>query len=338
MAPNLSLFARIRAIQAIRRDKLNFIQASRKLNSEGIKCSRYAAAYIYKKYLFNGMIKSLPRRPKVVKVTNEHKEAINSWIDADREITCRVLCKNLQSRFQVTISTSQMCRIVNKLGWEKGRTRYCQIVSQQNKVKRVGYAFLCLINMERFDNCIFIDESSIEIELHTLYRWFKTGEKKEKCGIPKKALKVHVLAGISKRGPTPICVFEGNMDSVGYQTILQRNMVQWIHETFPDGHRLIMDNDPKHRSATSHDFYAQHGICHWETPEQSPDLNPIELVWACLKHFIREVKPLTKEELVGAIGLFWTTKVTPDYCTKFINHIQKVLPEVLKRFGASTEY
>jgi hypothetical protein len=171
-----------------------------------------------------------------------------------------------------------------------------------------------------------------------LYRWYKTGEKKQKCGIPKKALKVHVFAGISKKGPTPICVFEGNMDSVGYQDILNRNMVTWIHETFPCGHRLVMDNDPKHRSHTSHRFYEENNIVHWETPAQSPDLNPIELVWACLKNFVREVKPTSKQELIQTIGKFWTTQVTPAYCNKFINHIQKVLPEVLKRHGASTEY
>jgi transposase len=234
MAPNLTIPVRIKVIQYAKQDKLNFTKISNRLRAEGIQCSRLAAAKIYKKYALNGMIKNKLRNERVIKITQEHKDEINEWINSDREITSRVLVKNLRSRFNVTISLSQLCRVIKKLGWEKERTKYCQIVSKVNKVKRVGYAFLCQITDKRFENCIFIDESSIKIELHTLFRWYKSGEKKRKCGVPKKPLKVHVLAG-----PSPICVFEGDMNSDGYQNILTRNFVGLIHETFPGGHRFV---------------------------------------------------------------------------------------------------
>ena len=39
---------------------------------------------------------------------------------------------------------------------------------------------------------------------------------------------------------------------------------------------------------------------------ESPDLNPIELLWHKLKHYIRNtVKPHTKDELVNEITWFW---------------------------------
>lgn len=43
----------------------------------------------------------------------------------------------------------------------------------------------------------------------------------------------------------------------------------------------------------------------WKMLPESPDLNPIELVWQELKHFLHNmVKPHTKEELIDGITRF----------------------------------
>ena len=75
------------------------------------------------------------------------------------------------------------------------------------------------------------------------------------------------------------------------------------------------------------------------TPAESPDLNPIENLWHEFKHFLpRRVKPTNKEQLVGGIKLFWETRVTPESCKKYINHIQKVIPAVMENQGRATGY
>jgi hypothetical protein len=50
---------------------------------------------------------------------------------------------------------------------------------------------------------------------------------------------------------------------------------------------LHQDNAPKHTSITCKNFDKFNNI-HWmKSPPQSPDLNPIELVWHELKNYIR---------------------------------------------------
>ena len=75
-------------------------------------------------------------------------------------------------------------------------------------------------------------------------------------------------------------------------------------------------------------------------PPESPDLNPIEDLWHELKFFLEsKVKPRNKQELVHGIKKFWTKKVTPEKCAKYIDHVlHKAIPGVVEAQGAATKY
>ena len=66
------------------------------------------------------------------------------------------------------------------------------------------------------------------------------------------------------------CIFSGCMESIGYQTILQRNLLPFIRKVYPDGHRMWQDNDPKHTSNSTKKWMKENGIDHWVTPPESP--------------------------------------------------------------------
>ena len=86
------------------------------------------------------------------------------------------------------------------------------------------------------------------------------------------------------------------------------------------------------------EFVRDNSINYWPTPAESPDMNPIEMLWHELKSFLRRiVKPKNKEELVEGIQQFWQT-VTPEKCQRYIGHLQKVVPEVIRRQGKASGY
>ena len=96
-------------------------------------------------------------------------------------------------------------------------------------------------------------------------------------------MKVHIWAGISKRGSTGICIFDGIMDRFLYMEILEKTCLPFIQDVYPDGHWFMADNDPKHTSKDAIQYLADNGIYWWRTPAESPDLNPIENLWHELK-------------------------------------------------------
>ena len=191
---------------------------------------------------------------------------------------------------------------------------------------------------ETFDDVIFTDECSVHMEKHAKICFRRKWEQPKFKGRDKHPYKVHVWAGISKRGATKILIFDGNMDAKFYvEEILGGTLLPFIRSKFADGHRFQQDNDPKHTSRLAREYMERHGIHWWKTPPESPDLNPIELVWHELKHFLRTiVKPTTKEELLAGITRFWRERMTAEKCEVYINHLKKVVPIVIERGGRAS--
>ena len=95
----------------------------------------------------------------------------------------------------------------HQLGWTYRGSAYCQLIRQQNKVKRVDWARANL--HDDFENVIWSDETTVQLETHRRHCYRKEGEKPNPKPRPKHPVKVHVWAGISKKGATEVCVFEG---------------------------------------------------------------------------------------------------------------------------------
>ena len=128
------------------------------------------------------------------------------------------------------------------------------------------------------------------------------------------------------------------MDAPLFVEILQAGLLPFIHDKFPESHRFMQDNDPKHCSNLVKNFLEENGVNWWKTVPESPDLNPIENLWHELKEFVRrEVKPTTKQELIDGIKQFWAT-VDSCKCTKYIRHLRKVIPKVIEVKGEPTGY
>jgi hypothetical protein len=98
-----------------------------------------------------------------------------------------------------------------------------------------------------------------------------------------------------------------------------------------------MDNSKVHVSYSTKIYMFRNLINHFKTPAQSPDLNPIELVWNDLKNYlVNEAQPNTVNDLVEGIKRFWNTIVTIEYCNSKINHLNKVIQRVISLNGRAT--
>ncbi|EPB65762.1 hypothetical protein ANCCEY_15169 [Ancylostoma ceylanicum] len=98
--------------------------------------------------------------------------------------------------------------------------------------------------------------------------------------------------------------------------------------------RLVQDNAPPHISAFTRQKLQDWNVEVLKWPAESPDLNPIELVWGNMKTFIRRRKVRTLPELKSTILEYWEN-LTPEICEKYINGVKKRLRRVVKRGGGN---
>ncbi len=83
------------------------------------------------------------------------------------------------------------------------------------------------------------------------------------------------------------------MEPALYQKILKENVWLSIFDLkLKRTWVMQQDNDPKHTSKTTSEWLKKNKIKVLEYPSQSPDLNPIEMLWHDLKQFIRAWKTL----------------------------------------------
>jgi len=114
--------------------------------------------------------------------------------------------------------------------------------------------------------------------------------------------------------------------------IYEAGLLPFIAERYPDGHRLYLDNDPKHSSKRIENFVNERDVNWWYSLPESPDLNPIELVWGSLKQYLK-ITSLFK----AGIERFWSS-LTPKVCQKYISHLKKVIPKIVEVKGAPSGY
>jgi transposase len=108
---------------------------------------------------------------------------------------------------------------------------------------------------------------------------------------------------------------EGPIDGESFRTYVERVLVP----TLRDGDIVIMDNLGSHKGKAVRDLIRSTGAKLFFLPKYSPDLNPIEQVFAKLKHLLRKAAARTVETVCAAIGEILTA-YTPQECANYFRN------------------
>ncbi len=142
----------------------------------------------------------------------------------------------------------------------------------------------------------------------------------------------------SKLGLGSLVALEGTMTAQTYVELLQDTV---LPELAAAGRPMVFmqDNAPCHKARIVTEFLAQNHIETLDWPPQSPDMNPIENLWAIIKAR-RQKKigtPKTKHDLIDQIFDIWDN-IEDSIIQNLANSANKRVNEVLKLKGKVSKY
>jgi transposase len=152
------------------------------------------------------------------------------------------------------------------------------------------------------------------------------------------APKIGMWGCFSAHGIGPMRSFDDNMDSRLYTDTMQRMMKPHSRSLWPNQQWFyLQDNAAYHASTVSTTWFHNHGIDVLPFPPHSPDLNPIENLWAVLKRRIDAHNASTIEDLRAIISSEWAA-MTDDFCARLAHSMPQRLQAVIEANGHRTRY
>ena len=113
---------------------------------------------------------------------------------------------------------------------------------------------------DTFDGATFIDECTVGLRNATSKNWSSLiGRKRENIEKHKHNIKLHLRGGISCHGLIPLTIFYRYYVKYRFQKNLHVDLLPNLRK-YPLGHRLIMDNDPKHVSHSTRIYMLIKGV------------------------------------------------------------------------------
>jgi transposase len=124
-----------------------------------------------------------------------------------------------------------------------------------------------------------------------------------------------LIAGLKQTGIVAPLVLDGPMTGPAFRAYLE----QFLAPALVLGDVVVLDNLAAHRVDGIRQTLAAVGASILYLPPYSPDLNPIEQLFAKLKALLRKAAARTREELWSAIGRLLDA-CPPVECANYLNH------------------
>jgi len=148
------------------------------------------------------------------------------------------------------------------------------------------------------ERLVFIDETWTKTNMAPLRGWAPRGRRLV-AKVPHRRWKTTTFVAALRldRIDAP-WLLEGPIDGESFRTYVERRLVPTLRE----GDIVIMDNLGSHKGKAVRELIRSAGAKLFFLPKYSPDLNPIEQVFAKLKHLLRKAAARTIEAICTAIG------------------------------------
>lgn len=124
-----------------------------------------------------------------------------------------------------------------------------------------------------------------------------------------------LVAAITWKSAIAPMILDGPMDSDAFKAYVAEMLIPVL----PAGAIVVMDNLSAHKSSAITRLFQGAGVELMYLPPYSPDFNPIEMMWAKVKSFLRSAMARTQDDLGTAIADA-LSQISPSDTSGFFRH------------------
>ncbi len=298
---------RSKEIQEQMRNKIVDMYQSGKGNkaiSKALGLQRTTVRAIIHKWRKLVTVLNLPRSGWPTKITPRSQWRLIQEVIKEPRTTSKELQASLAS-IKVSVHDSTIRKRLGKNGIHGRVPRQKPLLTKKNTKACLTFAKKYLDYPQDFwANILWTDETKVELfgKCVSHYIWRKTNTAFHRKNIIPTVKhgggSVMVWGCFAASGPGLLAIIDGTMNSALYQKILKENVRLSVCD-LKLKHTWVMqqDNDPKLISKSTSEWLKKNKIKVLEWPNQSPDLNPFEMLWHDLKQSIHARKPSNVAEL-----------------------------------------
>lgn len=251
----------------------------------------------------------------------------------------------LKNALDLPVSVETVRRRLRESNLNACSPRKVPLLSSKHVAKRLSFARAhANWPLEKWRNVLWTDESKIVLFGGKGSRSFVRRPPNNEFN-PQYTLKtvkhggssIMVWGCFSYQGVGPIYWIRTTMDAAVYVKILQEIMLPYASDEMPLVWVFQQDNDPKHTSKMAKRWFDENSINVMEWPAQSPDLNPIENLWADVKKGVSSIKPTSSEGLWKAVSDIWNS-IPVERCQSLVNSMGNRCAAVIANKGHATKY
>ena len=162
---------------------------------------------------------------------------------------------------------------------------------------------------------MFIDETWVKTNMTRLGGWSQLGQRLL-AKVPHGHWKTLTLvAALRHDGVVAPCVFDGPINGQSFLAYVREMLIPALRP----GDIVVFDNLGSHKGSEVREAIRAAGARLIFLPPYSPDLNPIEQVFAKLKTLLRKQDPRTVEATWRSIGTV-LERFTQNECQQYLEH------------------
>lgn len=256
-----------------------------------------------------------------------------------------VSSSQIKTNLNLDVSTSTIRRRLISSNLRARRPRKVPLLNKKQIQKRLHFAKEHeMWPSSKWRNILWTDESKIVLFNPSIHQQrvrrppnTEYNPKYTTKTIKHGSCSVMVWGCFSWFGVGPIYWIKDIMTAGVYVHLLENVMLPFAEEEMPLKWVFQQDNDPKHTSRRAKAWFAENNIDVMVWPSQSPDLNPIENLWADVKKAVSLKRPSNKEELWRVVEIAWKS-IDIDTCKKLVNSMPRRCEQVIRNKGFSTKY